>query len=49
MSTIAPILNSLSDFGFSVMPRASRFEALQPMPDNRGNLDLGRFLTAPGA
>lgn len=44
MSAITPILNSLTDFAFNASARISRNEAMQPTPDTRGNLDLGRFL-----
>ena len=44
MSAITPILNSLTDFAFNASTRTTRHEAMQPTPDTRGNLDLGRFL-----
>lgn len=39
---ITPILNSLTDFATTRLPREI---ALQPVIESNGNIDLGRFLT----
>lgn len=49
MNAIAPILNSLCEFTTLTATRLSRFEAMQPMTNHGGNLDLDRFLTYPAA